>query len=164
MNYTKVKQSIKQHGTHLKGFVFQLALSLIKSADKRMYYVDNMNAALDLIALSFQQDESTLMEQLSQVKWPKRFKIKHFNKNRNLIELCLTCSKNIKHEVIQLVSTHEKNHCSFCYTCQTTYGCNLCKVILCKTARKGSTNTVRAHSLCFFSTSSMCRCTECAQG
>jgi hypothetical protein len=36
MNNTKVKQSIKRHGTHLKDFVFQLALSLIRSADKRM--------------------------------------------------------------------------------------------------------------------------------
>jgi hypothetical protein len=34
-----------------------------------MYYVDNMNAALDLSLLLFQWDESTLMEQLSQVKW-----------------------------------------------------------------------------------------------
>jgi hypothetical protein len=54
MNYTKVKQSIKRHGTHLKDSVFQLALSLIKSADERMYYVDNMNVALDLPVLSFQ--------------------------------------------------------------------------------------------------------------
>jgi hypothetical protein len=100
MHYTKVEQSIKQHGTFLKDFVSQLALSLIKSTDERMYYMDNMNAALDLPVLSFQQDESTLMEWLSQVKWPKRFKIKHFNKNRNLIESCLTCSNNIKHEVI----------------------------------------------------------------
>ena len=97
--------------------------------------------ALDLPVLSFQWDESTLMERLSHVKWPKRFKIKHFNNNKNLVEVHLTCSNNIKHEVIQLVRNHRKNHCLFCYTRQTTYGCNLCKVLLCKTVWKGNTDT-----------------------
>jgi len=38
------------------------------------------------------------------------------------------------------VNNHGKNHCLFCYHQQTTYGCNLCKVLLCKTARKGSSD------------------------
>jgi hypothetical protein len=125
MTNTKVKQSIKWHGTCLKDFVFQLALALIRSTDERMYYVDNITTLLDLPVLPFEWAESTLMEQLSEIKWPKRFKIRHFNKNKDLVELCLTHINVVKHEVVQLVRNHGKNHCSFCYSHPTTYGCNL---------------------------------------
>ncbi len=81
------------------------------------------------------------MEQLSTVKWPKRFKISLFNKNKHLIELCLTYSTSTRHEVVQLVKNHGKNYCSFCYDCQTTYACSLCKVLLCKTMKKGGIDT-----------------------
>jgi hypothetical protein len=82
------------------GIVFQLALALIRNVDERMYYMDeitvpptvNGGIIAELPLLPFQSDKSTLMEQLSSVKWPKRFKISHFNKNKHLIELCLTHS------------------------------------------------------------------------
>jgi hypothetical protein len=70
-----------------------------------------------------------------------RFKIKHFNKNRDLVELRLTQTKEIQHEIMQLVQNHGKNHCAFCYPRQTTYGCKLCKVLLCKTPKKGSSDS-----------------------
>jgi hypothetical protein len=66
------------------------------------------------------------------------FKIKHFNKNRDVVELCLTQTKETQHEVMQLVQNYKKTHCTFCYHCQTTYGCKLCKVLLCKTAKKAA--------------------------
>jgi hypothetical protein len=92
---------------------------------------------LPLLQLPFQRNESTSMEHLSKLKWPMRFKIKHFNKNRDLVELRLTQTKEIQHEIMQLV----QNHCAFCYHCQTTYGCKLCKVLLCKTPKKGSSDS-----------------------
>jgi hypothetical protein len=148
MIFTKVKQAINCHGTHLRGFVFQLALSLIRSARERMYCLDKITLSStikgriigELPLLPFQHAESMLMEWLSNVKWLKRFKISHFNKNKHLIKLCLMHSNTIKHEMVQLLRNHGKNCCSFCYDWQTTYGCNLCKVILCKTARKGSSD------------------------
>jgi hypothetical protein len=63
---------------------------------------------LPLLQLPFQRNESTLMECLSKLKWPMRFKIKHFNKNRDLVELCLTQTKEIQHEIMQLVQNHGK--------------------------------------------------------
>jgi hypothetical protein len=133
----------------LKDFTFNLAMGLIRSADECMYYIDRSlsegitDAAqnLPLLQLPFQRNTSTLMEHLSTLKWPMRFKIKHFNKNRDLVELCLTQTKEIQHEIMQLVKNHRKNHCAFCYHRQTTYGCKLCKVLLCKTPKKGSSDS-----------------------
>jgi hypothetical protein len=42
---------------------------------------------------------------------------------------------------MQLVQNHGENHCAFCYHCQTTYGCKLCKVLLRKTPKKGSSDS-----------------------
>jgi hypothetical protein len=110
-----------------------------------MYYIDkvtipaivNGGIITNLSLLPFQSDESKLMDQLATVKWPTRFKISHFNKNKHLIELQFMHSNSTRHEVVQLVKNHGENHCSFCYDCQTTYGCSLCKVLLCKAAKKG---------------------------
>jgi hypothetical protein len=146
MTFTKTKQALNCNGIKLKDFTFNLAMGLIRSADKCMYYIDRSlsegitDAAqnLPLLQLPFQHNTSTLMECLSKFKWPMAFKIKHFNKNRDLVELHLTQTKEIQHEIMQLDQNHGKNHCAFCYHCQTTYGCKLCKILLCKTPKKGS--------------------------
>ncbi len=96
---------------------------------------------LPLLQLPFQHNESTLMECLRKLKWPMWFKIKHFNKNRDLLDLHLTQTKKIQHKIMQLVQNHGKNPCAFCYHHQTTYGCKLCKVLLCKTPKKGSSDS-----------------------
>jgi hypothetical protein len=98
MTFTKTKLALYRNGIKLKDFTFNLAMGLIRSADERMYYIDRSlsegitNAAqnLPLLQLPFQCNESTLMECLRKLKWPMRFKIKHFNKNRDLVELHLT--------------------------------------------------------------------------
>jgi hypothetical protein len=56
----------------------------------------------NMTLLPFQSDESTLMDQLAMDKWPKRFKISHFNKNKHLIELRLTHSTSSRHEVVSV--------------------------------------------------------------
>jgi hypothetical protein len=93
-------------------------MGLIRSADKWMYYIHRSvsegitDAAqnLPLLQLPFQHNESTLMEHLRKLKWPMRFKIKHFNKNRDLAELHLTQTKEIQHEVMQLFQSHGKKN------------------------------------------------------
>lgn len=57
-----------------------------------------------------------------------RFKISPFNRKKLLIKLCLMHSSLIKHEAVLLVKNHGENHCS------------LCKVPLCKTAKKASSD------------------------
>jgi hypothetical protein len=150
MTFTKTKLVLNCNGIKLKDFTFNLAVGLIRSADEWMYYIDRSlsegitDAAqnLPLLQLPFQHNESTLMECLRKLKWPMQFKIKHFNKNRDLVELRLTQSKEIQHKIMQLAQNHGKNHCAFCYHHQTTYGCKLCKVLLCKTPKKGSSNSI----------------------
>jgi hypothetical protein len=105
MTFTKTKLALNRNGIKLKDFIFNLAMGLIRSADERMYYIDRSlsegitDAAqnLPLLQLPFQHNESTLMERLRKLKWLKRFKVKHFNKNRDLVELRTTQSKEIQH-------------------------------------------------------------------
>jgi hypothetical protein len=40
MTYTKTKLEVNQNGIKWKDFMFNLAMALIRSADKRMYYID----------------------------------------------------------------------------------------------------------------------------
>jgi len=149
MAFTKTKLALNHSGIKLKDSTFNLPMGLIRSADERMYYIDRSlsegmtDAAqnLPLLQLPFQHNESTLMERLRKLKWPMWFKIKHFNKNRDLLDLHLTQTKEIQHKIMQLVQNHGKNHCAFCYQHQTTYGCKLCKVLLCKTQKKGSSDS-----------------------
>jgi len=78
MTYTKTKLAVNWNGIKLKDFVFNLAMGLIRSADKWMYYIDRSvsegitDAAqnLTLLQLPFKQNESTLMEWLRKVKPP----------------------------------------------------------------------------------------------
>ena len=78
------------------------------------------------------------MEWLRKLKWPMQFKIKHFNKNSDLVELRLTQTKEIQHKVMQLVQNHWKNHCAFCYHCQTTYGCKCVRYSFARQQKKAA--------------------------
>jgi hypothetical protein len=154
--FAKMKQTIKCNSTRLKDFVIHLALAPIRSADERMYYMDkvttpakvNGGIIANLPLLPFHSDESMLMDQLAMVKWPKRFKISHFNKNKHHIVLRLTHSTSTRHKVVQLVKNHGKNHCFFAMIVKPPMGVSLCKVllckkanVLCKTAKKGGIDT-----------------------
>jgi hypothetical protein len=86
MTYTKTKLAVNRNVIKLKDFIFNLAMALIRSTDKQMYYIDrtvyagmtDIGNIVTLLQLLFQHNESTLMEWLSKVKWPIRFKLKHF--------------------------------------------------------------------------------------
>jgi hypothetical protein len=76
ITYTKTKLALNRNGIKLKDFVFNLAMGLIRSADKGMYYINRSvsegitDAAqnLPLLQLPFQKNESTLIKHLRKLK------------------------------------------------------------------------------------------------
>jgi hypothetical protein len=87
--------------------------------------------------IGFRREPETLMDRLKLEVWPLRYRLKKFNSNPTLVELRLTHNDTFQHRIAKVVHNHGKNHCALCYEGQTTYGCNLCKVILCKNVREG---------------------------
>jgi hypothetical protein len=148
---SQMKRKVKNSKIKLQKFCHDLALALIRSAEGcnllHVLAAKNANvtpAEATVLHTSvgravenneFECDSSTLRERLAAETWPIRYKVKQFNRNPNFVELCLTHSNIFNHQLCKMISNHGKNHCALCYHRQTQYGCNLCKVLLCRTPR-----------------------------
>jgi hypothetical protein len=146
-----MKRKVKNSKIKLQKFCHDLALALIRSAEGcnslHVLAANNANITATESAVlhtsvgraventEFERDSSTLRERLAAETWPIRYKVKQFNRNPNFVELRLTHNNIFNHQICKMISNHGKNHCALCYHRQTQYGCNLCKVLLCRIPR-----------------------------
>jgi hypothetical protein len=102
-------------------------------------------------ASEFDFNPSTLKKRLNDETWPLRCKVKTFNRVGTFVELRMTHNNNFCHQMTKIIDNHGKNRCALCYHRQTQYGCNLCKVLLCRTARTKRSSDGRMHHVdsCF---------------
>ncbi len=144
------KMKMKNMKLTLMDFNHKLAIGLLRVADDKkmsnMLYLESSILNTTTIGkkygaipedLGFARRPDTLQDRFNDLEWPLRFRLKHFSKNETLVELRLTHSETFQHNIQKLAYNHGKNHCVFCYHRQTSYGCTLCKVLLCRHCRKG---------------------------
>jgi hypothetical protein len=148
--FTTFRTKLNKRPEKLTDFNYNLALALLRSAESKTLgnmFLDNpiiidsstigKNYGEIPADLGFNRRPETLQERISDIKWPLRFRLKHFSKNSTLVELRLTHNSNFQHNIKQLTKNHGKNHCVFCYDRQTSYGCGLCNVLLCRQSKRG---------------------------
>jgi len=141
---------MKNMKVSLMDFNHKLAIGLLRMADDKqmsnMLYLETSILNTRCIGkkygsipddLGFARNPQTLQERIEDIEWPLRFRLKHFTENETLVELRLTHDDLFQHSIQKLAYNHGKNHCVFCYKGQTSYGCTLCKVLLCRHCRKG---------------------------
>ena len=144
------KMKMKNMKLTLMDFNHKLAIGLLRVADDKkmsnLLYLESSILNTTIIGkkygaipedLGFTRRPETLQDRVNDLEWPLRFRLKHFSKNETLVELRLTHSETFQHNIQKLAYNHGKNHCVFCYQRQTSYGCTLCKVLLCRHCRKG---------------------------
>jgi hypothetical protein len=149
------RKSLNNHCQSLRDFNYNLAMGLIQSMSNPYFQnvlfseanrgsssegtsapaavsVTNSNAGG--IELGFQREPETLAGRLEQARWPVRYKVKTFTKNKNFLELRLTENDQFKHS-ITLHENKKKRHCALCLMGRTKYWCATCRVPLCRTAK-----------------------------
>jgi hypothetical protein len=148
--FQSYKKSLSNHSVTLREFNVNLAMGLIKSAENTFFqnvlFSDVSNTRQVVAAatncdenLGFQRNPTTLSERLRSVVWPKRYRLEAFCKKQTFIELRLMHNTMFRYVMAKINrSKSRKVHCALCHFGQTEYGCNLCKVTLCKAAKINS--------------------------
>jgi hypothetical protein len=166
MSLSQQKHKLKNSKVELTKFCYYLSLALIRSAD-----ASNDTIAVNRIcsgvptcatatsgsqgkhveASEFELNPTRLKKRLKEETWPIRYKVKSFNRIQKFVELRLTHNNIFCHQMTKIIENHGKNHCALCYHHQTQYGCKLCKVLLCRTARTKRSSDGRMHHVdsCF---------------
>jgi len=137
MTRTQIKKHLQNYTVRLTQFNYSLALDLIQVADEGCFIDRHPDPTVrNTSNAGFDFNPSTLQERLRNKEWPVRYKVKCFNRNENFVKLRLMHNSNFVHKCTKIED--RRNHCTLCYDHQTAYGCQLCKVLLC---RNGITRT-----------------------
>jgi len=154
MTRFQIKKQLQNSAVRLTTFNYDLAMDLIRASDENgilnnpRVTTDNQPITDDLYH-GLQLNPLTLRQRLADEVWPIRYKVKCFNRNETFVELRLTQNKDFVHNCTKMVNV--RNHCSLCYDWQTKYGCETCKVLLCRTVTFTTVNGVKmsSHDSCF---------------
>jgi hypothetical protein len=166
MSLSQLKRKLKNSKVKLTKFCYDLSLALIRSAEvaNETITATRLNVGVPSVAAAtggnrgrhieaseFEFNPNTLKKRLKEETWPIRYKVKVFNRVQAFVELRLTHNNSFCHQTGKIIDNHGKNHCALCYHRQTPYGCNLCKVLLCRTARTKQSSDGRMHHVdsCF---------------
>jgi hypothetical protein len=153
MTRFQMKKPLQNYAECLKTFNYDLAMDLIRASDENGF-LNNPQVTTDVQPITedlyhgVQFNPLTLRQRLDDKVWPTRYKVKCFNRNDTFVELRLTHNRDFVHNCTKVVNV--RNRCTLCYDRQTKFGCETCKVLLCRTGTFKTVNGVKMyHDSCF---------------